>query len=783
MGKQGAQKLNRKDVYDLISIALIAVSVVFACTHFAPVFLRTLTSIKDAGISIAFYFTECINGLKGTVTPTVTEMPDGMTAILPEDWLTFSMRLETFFALLIDGENIGEYFVKVLDFLSVSAQYVTLCLPLILAFGLLVTLLYNAPNNDYNEDTKPLKWYKRFERRFYEPTRDFIKEYVEYVKDGVWIQNILKWLWLYNLNAVTIILEAVAFFFYFIIVWMSMPMQTVYTQFLKLMVDASVAIDFLPGFVWLIIGWIIFDKWRRKIGLATLRMHEAQNRDFIENHPGALFITGKQRAKKTTILVDMLLSIMSIHKERAKEGLSNRDMQFPNFPWINVELFTKAKLADGTFCAVAHIKRFYKLLKKLFYMQKTGKLSKANVKSARRKLKSQYGYRFDDFIFGYEWERYGIKFNDGLTMVDVFDAMENYSKLYYVYAAPKPLLMANLSIRTDTRRLDLGNFPLFDDDPFEVDPRDVESISEYCHILDYDGLRLGKTFDEKGARQLAIDVGGVGQTEEAKERLNQHTRSGMSSKSVECNQLNDLYEMEIKMHGHVATIDNYTYFQTVLDDQREGSLSGENADLCDKIMVKKVSDATIVMPFFEVEEALYLIVRKAFENFYYNQRHLRGDNTLLCYLFKKLYGVLRNHYVRVFNQFSVYKATIRVANGMTKEVLENNGTYWISTKKTYSDRFATDAIADFYYKKHVNAEKGINQVEQYTGKHATVEQMKASHSHFYKKLFEIFGDSLDGLSEEEIAVLEKAVARKYDHSRSWLKKVVKTVKDDEDKSA
>ena len=783
MEKQATQKLKKQDVYDLISVALIAVSVVFACTYFTPVFLRTVTSVKDAGVSIAFYFTECIDGLRGSITPTVTEMPDGMTAILPEDWLTFSMRLETFFALLIDGENIGEYFVKVLDFLSVSAQYVTLCLPLILAFGLLVTLLYNAPNNDYNEDTKPLKWYKRFERRFYEPTRDFIKEYVEYVKGGVWIKNILKWLWLYNLNAVTIILEAVAFFFYFIIVWMSMPMQTVYTQFLKLIVDASVAIDFLPGIVWLIIGWIIFDKWRRKIGLATLRMHEAKNRDFIENHPGALFITGKQRAKKTTILVDMLLSIMSIHKERAHKSLFDCDMEFPNFPWINLELFMQVGLANGTFCAVAHIKRFFKTLKKLFHMQVQGKLSKANAKSAHRWLKKEYGYQFDDFIFGYEWERYGIKFNNELSVVDVFDTLEDYAKLYYVYASPTPLMMANLSIRTDTRRLDLGNFPLFDDDFFEVDARDVEGISEYCHVLDYDGLRLGKTFDEKNARKLAIDVGAVGQTEMAKERLNQHTRAGMSSKSAECNQLNDLYEMEIKMHGHVSTIRNYTYFQPVLDDQREGSLNGENADLCDKILVKRVSDATIVMPFFEVEEALYLILRNAFEKFYYNQRYLRGDNTLLCYLFKKLFGVVKTHYVRVFNKFSVYKATVRVENGMTKEVLDNNGTYWISTKKTYSERFATDAISEFYYKKHVNATKGINQVEQYTGKHATVRQMKNAHSHFYKKLFEIFGDSLEELTEEEIAALEKEVARKYDHSRSWLKKVVKAVKDDEDKSA
>ncbi len=157
------------------------------------------------------------------------------------------------------------------------------------------------------------------------------------------------------------------------------------------------------------------------------------------------------------------------------------------------------------------------------------------------------------------------------------------------------------------------------------------------------------------------------------------------------------------MHGHVATIDNYTYFRMLLDDQRPDSLAADDKDLCDIIMIKKTSEAKIVMPGFLIEEAAYLIATKFFDKVYYRIRNLRGDNTLFVYLLKKkVYSLINNHYVRIFNQYSIYTSTLRGSNGMTDEKLTDKGKYYLSTKKkdyrrglrrTQSKSFTTKSAA------------------------------------------------------------------------------------------
>lgn len=79
-------------------------------------------------------------------------------------------------------------------------------------------------------------------------------------------------------------------------------------------------------------------------------------------------------------------------------------------------------------------------------------------------MKERNRHTRKDFIFGYDFEHYGLEYNNNLYMVDIFECLENYAQSYWIYAAPTPLIVANYAIRTDTERIDNGNFPLFDDD-------------------------------------------------------------------------------------------------------------------------------------------------------------------------------------------------------------------------------------------------------------------------------------------------------------------------------
>jgi hypothetical protein len=250
-------------------------------------------------------------------------------------------------------------------------------------------------------------------------------------------------------------------------------------------------------------------------------------------------------------------------------------------------------------------------------------------------------------------------------------------------------------------------------------------------------MRLGKVFDNNNPFKDGFEVGVATEMEHAKERGNQYTKTGNRG-DIECNQWNDLFELDVKMHGHAATVDNYTFFRMLLDDQRPDSLSADNRDLCDIVMIKDVSDPKIVMPFFAIGEATYLGATKIFNKIYYYVRHNRGDNTLLVYLLKKIYAPIKNHYVRIFNRYSVYVATLRVSDAMTDERLTDRGKYYVSTKKVYSNRFATDAINEFYHRKNLRSKNGLNDFPAYTDLHPTCDDLKDIHSHFYKQILQTF---------------------------------------------
>lgn len=723
----------KKRIYHVIAIMMIIISVIFSVFRFRPIFTRVIQSVKDLGTAVAFYFLEIFE--KGDlVNPSVVQIPNGMSEVLPFEWADFKIKVSEFGRLLIDKVNLTAFWTGFTIILrNISTVVCTLIVPLI-PIIFLIQNRYKTPNNDYNKDTKALKTYKRFENKIITPIKKAFKDFVLFLKDSPEFR-MLKYLWLYNLNFITIFIEFFAFIFYFSI---SMDFLHIYTQIAKLAIDLTVAIGFIPPWGWVIIGYIIFDKVRKSIGNQFLYYYESLNRKFLETYLGALFVVGKQRAKKTTIITDMALTQEQIFRDKAKEKLSARDKQFPYFPWINVENFLRIAQAKHKIFTLALCQKFVGVLKYLYNFQQTGNMSKAQEKSIFRHLKKEYGYFSRDFLFGYDAERYGITYNDNLTLVSVFEAIENYMKEYFIYSAPTSLILGNYSIRTDLKWNNLGNFPEYNGDYFNRSPDEITDISQYCHIFDEDCMRLGTVFDKDNPNKDGFEIGIVAQMEYAKDRGNQNSNSIYKAEDLASNPKNDGYETDVKMRGHAANIDNYTFFRLFCDDQRPDSLGVDNKDLCDVIQIKDASKVKLVMPFFTFGEALYLIATSIFDKIYYSLRHLRGDNTLLVYFLKKLYTPIFNHYTRIYNQYSVYVAKIKVWDGMDDESLDEKGKYYISTKKTYSGRFATDAIKEFYKEKALRAKRGLNDFSCFSDVHMTLEEMEECKSHFYSRISRVF---------------------------------------------
>ena len=99
----------------------------------------------------------------------------------------------------------------------------------------------------------------------------------------------------------------------------------------------------------------------------------------------------------------------------------------------------------------------------------------------------------NDELYGYDYGRYGVVFDDRLKVVDIWTALRAYAQLYFIYVIESSLIVSNYSIRTDNLLMDGGNFPLWNSNFFPDCYRD----SRFAHILDFDLLRLGKKVSDK----------------------------------------------------------------------------------------------------------------------------------------------------------------------------------------------------------------------------------------------------------------------------------------------
>lgn len=723
--------------YILTSVLLIVGSLLFSVFRFERVFPRIIQSFVDVGLSIAFYFTELCEF--HVIKPTVGVVPVDVKTTMPAEWAQFRTKLVTFGKLLISKDNLKACFsdlwgttLKVLEIVMMIAPIVALII-----FG--IVSMYNTENIEYDRKTKPRRAFEAVERAVYLPVKAYVVGYIRHLKTHRLAWGIFVAVWLYNLNVFTIMLEAFAYLMYFAIATFSI--HALYAQLVKLVYDLGVPVDFLPWWVWAIIIYKVIDKIRRSIGMQMLYHYENVNRAFLKLYLGALFICGKQRTKKTTLITDMAMTQEVIFREEAQERLAIRDKQFPHFPWQNVEVFYRNTLKKHSLPTLASMRDFVAMLREMF--EKRALYAKLNPKAKEARfevLRRKYGYTWNDFIFGYDYERYGMTYYDNLTVINIFDAIEAYLQLFYIYAAPTSLIFGNYSVRTDLQWYDNGNYPELDADFFTRDPRNEEEKSQNSHVAHLDNFRLYKVVNPSDPYIDGFEAGILDVMEWAKERGNQITNQGVKADDNKANAKNDGFELNMKIQTHQSTIDNYTFFRLLMDDHRPDSLGADNKDLCNIIMVKEVSEARVVMPFYTIGSLVYGLATKLHDKIYYHLRRIRGDanGTLLVYLMKKIYTLIFRHHDRIVKQFSVYTAKLNIEDAMQKETLTDKGKYYISMKKTYSDRFATDGLKQFYHRKALGSKYGLNDFPTFKDKHISVQEMEESGSLFYKRVIDAF---------------------------------------------
>ena len=586
--------------------------------------------------------------------------------------------------------------------------------------------LLKSENNNYGKDSRPLRVFKRVVLVTYIPVKNWIVSFFGFIRDNGVYRKMWLILWLFYFNVFTIVLEFVAYYLYFAV---SFDLVSLYRQIYKLFLDLWTGLTFIPLLGWAIVALFLIDRWRKKIGYSILNHNEMKNRGFINARPIVLMVCGTMGKKKTTMLTDIALSQAVMFKDKAFEKILENDLKFPYFPWVNLENALRSAMARHEVFNLATCRKYIKHLSACFAAAQVPEYRKA----VRRHLKKSYGLAYDNFCFGYDYERYGFSYDDKLKVVSVWEVIETYAQLYFIYLIQSSLIISNYSVRTDSLISDIGNFPLWNTDFFKRDSRLIDSYSRHSHIIDFDALRLGRKIVENNAFADSFEFGVVDITEIGKERKNMLELKELKKREEATNQKNDGFNDWLKMMRHSATVDNFPFVKVIADEQRPESWGADARDLCEIIHIRESGETRLAMPFFFIGELLYSAVFGRFVDMYYRYRFTRGDNTLFMHLFKTIVAKIQHYYTGIYNTFGYCPLRVQVESGTQDGQIEENR-YFLASKKIYSKRFSTDCFSDFFTQKALRSPVGLDDLPEYRTEKATFGEMDLQHSYFFNDL-------------------------------------------------
>lgn len=694
--------------------AFIAVTVILTISFalmgafvFRSSYLRLWETLCNLWNSARYYFCQMF-GIENGAVPTVIEYSKvfDFDKGIPADAESVKVNAGDYFALLFNGDNFNGWLKELLIGAGILGKVLTIILPVLLCLWIVIKSLYGKANNDYNKDTLALKMFKKTSLALYQPVKRFAMSYAKFIKENTAIWVVWIAIWILNLNLASVVIEFLAYYLYFAV---SYRFDTLYIQFAKLIIDLQVIFRSFPWWVLLPGAWLVFEYVRRKSATKKLRHYERRNCGFINELPIVSMTCGSMGKKKTTAVTDMALSQEVMFRSKAYELLQKNDMKFPYFPWILFEKELQACMRYKTVYNLATVKEWTELKRKRFEKHQNADLQ----------------------LYGYDYKRYGLNYDDNLKIYNLFDVLSTYAQLYFIYVIESSILVTNYSIREDNVLMDEGNFPVWSSDFF---PSRHGENSRHSHILDFDVLRLGKKVIEDNPNAGSFEFGVIVISEIGKERGNTVELKEVKKKTDDTNQKNDLFNSWLKMCRHCATVDNFPFIKVFTDEQRPESWGADARDLADILQVVKCGDERLSLPFYTIEDMIREWTFYKFINLYYDFRFRRGDNTLLVHILKSIASLLYRRNARICNSYGYSVLEVEKERG-TMDGKTEKKKYFLMNKKIYSERFCTDCFSDYFNDMARKTKVGLNDYKEYATEKATVAELKRQNSYFINALY------------------------------------------------
>lgn len=703
----------------------------FALIYFFPNCLgRLIESFRDIGTSIAWTFCETFK-INHTLSPTVLDVSSfpAQEIFLPLSWEEFLCSWEKYWEKFFNLNNFLVYLANVLYVITIILQVLlTLIGFSFVGQKILKRYFDSKKKGKVNRDSKFLIRHRRCTKRIYFPIKRWFISFCIFIKKNSAYIKIWLCTWAFFFNFFAIGIDFFAFYIYFAF---SLDSSAFYTQIFKLISDLSYCIAFIPLWAWIIIGLIALYFLSKSIAYNRLNRFERRNRGFINARPIVMMICATMGKGKTTMMTDMGLSNEVMLRDKAFELILENDLKFPYFPWINLENAMRRAIERHEVYNLATTRKFISKLRYIHERTQFDVESNLRTNVAEKFFQKHYGF---GLLFDYDYETYGYTYDNKLEVVTVWDVIETYAQLYFIYLM-KSSMLANYSVRLDMILKDTENFPLWNTDFFKRDARLSEAFSRHAKILDFDALRLGKKIVADNKYADCFEFGTILITEIGKERGNKVELAHKKKDSEETNQKNDLFISWLKMIRHSATVDSFPFVKVITDDQRPESLGADARELCELVHIREKGDKRLAFPLFFFFELLYSLTFGKFVELYYKYRHNRSDNTLFMHLYKSFSAKIHRFYKHVYNVFGFHVLVTEVERG-TQDGSMIDGKYYVMSKKIYSKRFSTDCFSDYFTVKSLRSSVGLNDLFEYKEIKASFGELAMQHSYFVNDLLE-----------------------------------------------
>ena len=207
----------------------------------------------------------------------------------------------------------------------------------------------------------------------------------------------------------------------------------------------------------------------------------------------------------------------------------------------------------------------------------------------------------------------------------------------------------------------------------------------------------------------------------------------MKKRDEEANPNNDGTEDAIKMIRHRAMVDFVPFVRILSEEQRAESLGANTRDTFSVSQIVNKSDLKVLYKGLFFDGFIHDILYPKFRSFYLQFRNFRGDNVLLVYLLKHLFSFTENRYSKLVNRFGYYVLDFETTVGKLDGVPVENK-YFLSRKKVYSDRFASDCYGEFFEKMAYDSGLGLVDFIEYRDVRQREDEMALQNSYFYLKM-------------------------------------------------